>query len=325
MSALQDPDILAGAQATRANLEDRIIALEVDGIGLAAPRTLDMAAGRAVPFAYCTSEDALRDWAVPTKKNLALFVEALDFPWFHAVKLYRDVKPKARGSGAPPPRPSGDAAEARTCGCRFLDARIEAGVPWRPGRYALTLFNRDWKSNTEVVDLVDSAAILPTSGLAGISSNWLEALVKSRALGCSALPVTGIDQGLDLGFPAPIGKPEEPVWAEGKSRIKVAPHHLLSAEQKKSLPWDVGPATVVAVPVLILFVVQNLREPLVHQSVLPLVLEAAPSLGEEIAFSFRTSLGEGADWIRSATRFWAYLAAGDVVTGPVVLENEEGV
>lgn len=323
LSALQDPEILAGAQDTRANLEDRILDLEADGIGLAAPRTVDMAAGKAVPFTYCTSEDALRDWAVPTKKNLALLVEALDFPWYNAVKLYRDTKPKVKGSGAPPPKPSGDAAEARTCGCRFLDARSEAGIPFRPGRYALTLFNRDWKSNTEVVDLVDRAAAPPQGNPPGLSASWLESLMKSRASGWSALPVTDADKGLGLRFPAPIGRPEDPVWAEGTSRIILGSHHLLSAEQKSSLPWEAGQAVVIAVPVLMLFAVQNLREPFCLQAILPLTLDVLPAIGEEIAFSFRINLGEGADWIRSARRFWAYLAAGDAVIGPVVLENDD--
>lgn len=320
LDALRDPDILAQEDASRRSLEDLLLDSDVQGLGLAAPARARLADSAPVPALYCAVKDAIRAWEAPTKRNLILLAEALDGPAFSAVKIHTDTKPK--GADAPPPRPAGDAAEAMSCGCRYLDLRALARLPGRPGRYAFTLLDWDWKSNTEIVDIQVPDWDPGPEGIAepgkSLPGHWRGSLSESHARGWIARLQAG-----PAAAPALEARSEaDPrgIRVTGAAGLIVRPHHLLDGELEAALASALQAAAVIAAPVRLVAAVRNPREALSFEAILPLPLPAKPSPGDTLSFSFDFNLADRPEWLSASEAFWFYLLAGDTVAGPAHVE-----
>ena len=108
----------------------------------------------AIPVVLALRATGLREWQVRAALNLRLVATDLRTGQVRTARLeatYRR-KPPARPSlaGTPP-----DATNAATVSVQLnrRDVRALPGLAWHAGRYALTVIDHDWVSNTAVVDL----------------------------------------------------------------------------------------------------------------------------------------------------------------------------
>jgi hypothetical protein len=318
MDNYPDAALLSGDDALRRDLEDTLLDSEVQGLGLAAPAKVRLGEADPVPALYCTVKDAFRAWEVPTKRNLVLLAESLDGTEFTTVKIHADSKPKPKGADAPPPRPMGDAAQAMSCGCRYMNLRGLAHLPRRPGRYAFTLVDRDWKSNTEIVEIQvpdwDPGPERNAVPGKSLPAHWRASLSDAHARGWTAGFAAG--PAVEPALRTQIEADPRGIRISGASNLVVRPHHLLDAEFESALASELQAAAVIAAPVRLVAAVQNPREALSFLAILPLPLPSRPSPGESLSFTFEFKLVDHPEWINSSERFWFYLAAGDTVVGP---------
>ncbi len=333
LDAFRDPDILSQEDAARRSLEDVLLDSEVQGLGLAAPARARLTDSNPVPALYCAVKDAIRAWEAPTKRNLVLLAESLDGPGFSAVKAFTDAKPK--GPDVPPPRPTGDAAEAMSCGCRFLDLRALARLHGRPGRYAFTLLDRDWKSNTEIVEIQvpdrdPGRDVIPAPGKS-LPGHWRASLSESHARGwvarlqagpatASAMEVLAPALEAQVALEADSGAHPRGIRISGVANLIVGPHHLFDEGLEAALAADLQAAAVIAAPVRLIGSVRNPREALSFEAILPLPLPARPSPGDSLSFAFNFVLSDRPEWLSSSEEFWFFLLSGGAVAGPVHVE-----
>jgi len=160
-------DLYSLDEAALASVEARLLSVDFLGSRLRAPERVDVTAQQELPLLYARRATGQRDWEVAPSLNTILVAVDLERGGVYHGWAFRprkrhapDSLPRSR-QGAPPEETDRTSINAQVV---RLEARELLGLPWRAGRYALTVISWDWVSNTVVVELTEGNAPVAEPG-----------------------------------------------------------------------------------------------------------------------------------------------------------------
>jgi hypothetical protein len=210
------------------------------GLLLGAPPRIDLARRKELPLLLLARTSGQRDWEVRFTRNATLIAVDLDEGTIrrrHAFQSSKRRTPAQTPGSMQGPPPNGDEARSVSSYAELLGARSLLGLPWHAARYALTVIDYDWVSNTVVTRLevregwpteplffpAERAAELGARAGAGTTaSDELPAFVRS-----TASPKLDAE-GIAISVPAEVKPGAGRIPVLGTLRVKLPPGAIVA-------------------------------------------------------------------------------------------------
>jgi hypothetical protein len=134
-----------------------------DGLAIRLPGRVDARQAKSLTAVVAVEQSDVHAREVPLPSNAAFVTTRLGSGgcWIsHPFADPPDKNPPPPDQEPPPPSPPPGAVGMRIKGVQVADARGK-NMPWEAGRYAVCLLSADWKSNLEIVTIVDGNPAAP--------------------------------------------------------------------------------------------------------------------------------------------------------------------
>ncbi len=151
------------------NIEDKLLDNNKQVIQIITKKTIDITSQKLLPVMWLSMLSNYRQWQVINDQNSYMVISNLNDGNTEVVTVLPTKRRSPKNmrksaTGTPPDKNQvGFGASAQ-----ILNIRDISDITWARGRYALTLLTYDWRSNTEVVELISNKAD-PISVLKNIS------------------------------------------------------------------------------------------------------------------------------------------------------------
>jgi hypothetical protein len=309
-----------------------------EGLTIATPKEVVLEQRTTIPFLVLSWISNLRKWEVVGPRNRQVIVVDLQSGKATTHDPYagprredlRQVPKSRQGKPEDVAAPKGFSG-----GCELLDMKSFANLPWKPGKYAATWIQYDWKSNTQLVDLIPAKAASPEG-----KEEWLHALripygdavemayafqkmVQSPypALTLASTPQTPkpSSPGIVLDVPSAFSLKPKPWIVHGAARLELLPGHFVAKPDSGfALPEKrvAPPPALVSISLLVATLDQPLRKVDFQIPVNPLSHESHFSVGDTIDLALQIDLKAALHTELPKGEYQLFAVAGSQVSGP---------
>lgn len=269
-----------------------------EGMVIGAPQVVDTAWRTELPLLWLTRISDLRAWQVQLKRNCTLVVSDLlsgQTTLHYAFTSRKRIDFNKLRRSRQGPAPSGRAAESVQADARALDARTVANLPWRAGRYALSLISYDWQSNPVQVELRDAAkGRAETPGVPAQQARDILELCQDgsgvRAPSCKPSAATPRQKGpgVTLALPPQAQAHGQPIRLHGAARLLLPPGTRVA--KQRLAPQEAAATPDAVVPVTLILVELDQVQPRSAVISVPLSLAPGTKPDDEQALAFSVDL-----------------------------------
>lgn len=269
------------------DMESKLTDIEFIGVAINAPQHVPVRQQEALPVIMAIQQRGLRAWEYPEDYNCVLAATDLTTHAVYFGQVFRDLKAETFASPPglqQPPKPEGSSAVALISGLSRIDARQVLSLPWRAGKYRMSVVMFDWVSNTIEVTLTGDAAAQTATPAASPSPAAPEAphRMPSFLADAANLTATGEKPPFARMTLQPNPAPEIKLTVRGAFTMLAAPFHLPSAPYEL-LEIDGQKHKVGAVvPATLAIVGKDWPTPLRYDWALPVYTESAIKPGDQI-------------------------------------------
>ncbi len=226
----------------------------------------------------------------------------------------------------PPPPPEDDPGEGKLMEMIELDVRRQIGLPWQPGRHAVTLLLRDRVSNTVTLQLAESrgepvvaspSTIVPAPRVSPPTSDAPWPCYEPTAESPPLPEAVGIN--LACSEVTVIGG-GEPCLLRGSFRLPVLAHERNHPPEpgEGASPAGYDPAATAVVGITIVLTGSDAVGPFIVPVRVPTYTPYDPDQSDTtVTGCFTIDLLQMPAMPRSAMSYFAYAFSGETVAGPV--------
>ena len=339
MLKLPDTGYFQLAEEKRSGLLDDLILMDgFQGIALGGPAIVDVGNQDRLPLLWAKRAGNLRNWQVVAERNSTLIVSdlaagriAVQNAFAGPKKIdYRDLPKSGEGDPKDVVAPQG-----ATAGCDILDARQIMNLPWRPGRYAISLVMFDWVANTLEVEFNRNGAAMTsaeTDALAiprAAAAEWEQKRQKAAkatypafAFAPTAKTPKLQGEGIALNVPDSFTGGTSPWLIHGAAHLKLSPGNLVQPPSPSSLAENAD-QTSPSVPDAILrmsLLLAQLDAPLRKIDVeIPVTGKGPFKAGDEVDVVFTVDIKAVLHSELPIAKYQVYAAGGNQIAGPYPL------
>jgi hypothetical protein len=314
-------------EADRAMSWKLTITNNTEGMILGAPDRVDISSiNNKIPLLWLQRLLAIRDWQVEEKRNSFLIITNLPkdvivikYAWAGRPKRFDFSSIPLSAHGNPPP-----ASEGIMPSIEMLDIREILYNQLEPAKYAFTMTQYDWVSNTIQVAMIDSTGKAPeipkisesvsrqiSSGYEAAALNMKDSSVFSPSLN----PPLVSHNGIAAVVPKKVAKKDYQWMMHGSIRTPVAPGAIVNLSETHK-DFSTTPAAIVTAMVIINKL--DNKEP--SWITLKLPVRSSCKAGQLADVSFSVNLKRFNDQFAEAGVYQVFVACGAFVAGPFALE-----
>lgn len=339
MLKLPDTGYFQLAEARRSGLLDELILLDgFQGIALGGPATVDVGSRDRLPLLWAKRAGNIRNWQVVAERNSTLIVSDLasgkitvQNAFAGPKKIdYRDLPKSAEGDPKDVVAPQG-----ATASCDILDVRQIMNLPWRPGRFAISLVMFDWIANILEVELKRDGAPMspgeadPLAIPRAVAAEWEQKRQKAAKVTYPAFAFSPAaktpklqGEGIALNVPESFTGGTAPWLIHGSAHLKLSPGNLVQPPAPTS-PAEKADPTTPSVPDAILRVsllLAQLDAPLRKIDVeIPVTGKGPLKAGDEVDVAFTVDIKAVLHSELPIAKYQVYAAGGNQIAGPYPL------
>lgn len=283
----------------------------IHGLYVRSPQQIDMTTAPTWPVIVVVGESRQRMQGMILGNNGMLLIEALDrraplsrallFPPPSPLKI-----PMPPSSRPPEPKPDPSSLADHSTVALVLDLKT-LKEPLPPGRYALTVLEYDWKSNTTVIELVDgekSQAKAPNAWVDGATTEFQ-----------AAAAATNTTPGVTLD--API------IWSKRATSFQLRGQVRLPVERTWLTAASTANAPQAEIPAHLVLVEKNVLWPQRTDFTIPVRGSKPLAAGDEISGTLRLDIKQPFDRPVTPGSYMAYVFTGATVTGPFAVQMDD--
>lgn len=338
MLKLPDSGYFQLAEEKRSGMLDVLIQMDrFQGIALGGPDIVDVGKQDRLPLLWAKRAGNIRNWQVVAERNSTLIVSDLASGRILAQNAfagpkkidYRDLPKSAEGDAKDVVAPQG-----ATASCDILDARQIMNLPWRPGRYAISLVMFDWVANTLEVEFRRDGAPMAQAESDALAiprtaaAEWEQKRQKAAKVTFPAFVFAPTDknpklqgEGIALQVPDSFAS-GTPQWLiHGAARLKLSPGNIVLRPAPSS-PELAGAATP-SVPDAILRVsllLAQLDAPLRKIDIeIPIIGKGPVRSGDTVDAVFTVDIKAALHSELPAAPYQVYAAGANHIAGPYPL------
>jgi hypothetical protein len=301
--------------------------INTEGMILGAPDRVNISnINNKIPLLWLQRFLSIRKWQVTKLRNSFLIITNLPrdvivikYAWAGQPKRFDFSAIPLSAQGNPPP-----VADGTMAGTDMFDIKELLYNQLEPAKYAFTMTQYDWVSNTIQVDMVDSTGKAPeipkisesvsrqiSSGYEAAALNMKDSAVFSPSLN----PPLVSHNGIAAVVPKKVAKKDYQWMMHGSIRTPVAPGGIVNLSETHK-DFSTTPAAIVTAMVIINKL--DNKEP--SWITLKLPVRSSCKAGQLADVSFSVNLKRFNDQFAEAGVYQVFVACGAFVAGPFALE-----
>lgn len=298
--ALQEDDYFSYKKNVRDMIVDKLRVMFNDqGVALGSPSRYNIANHECFPFLWAQRGSGLRSWRVETIRNSFLVLSDVDegsiniFSPYAGRKRFDMSQIPLSSDGS---HPEEEIAEGTKLDVERLDLRLIMGRFLKPSRYAITLIQYDWISNTIQCTVIDSKSPpqSPTPPIPATLAREIKLKLDASAqspttvllLSPSTKKMTTPASGIILELPEKVTSRDSHWLIHGIITIPLAPGALV---EKVAGPSGAELPAAIINALLLVSKLDN-EKPIRIPISLPLYASSSIKAGDQVSVSFTLNL-----------------------------------